>query len=48
VRNWVALRDVFNGKTPEGAKVSAVPGQLSVEFPNGEHFIFHIVSGNNG
>ncbi|MGA3170809.1 MAG: hypothetical protein ABSE62_07320 [Chthoniobacteraceae bacterium] len=42
VRNWVALREVFAGGTPAGATVTRAPGQISVEFANGERFVFHI------
>jgi hypothetical protein len=42
VRNWVALRTVFNGGTPEGATVTRGQNQISVEYPNGERFVFHI------
>jgi len=42
VRNWVALRDVFNGNTPPGATVTRAPSQITVVFANGERFVFHI------
>jgi hypothetical protein len=42
VRNWVALRTVFSGGTPPGADVSRKPDQITVVFPNGERFVFHI------
>jgi hypothetical protein len=42
VRNWVALRTVFSGGTPAGATVTRAPNQISVEFANGERFVFHI------
>ena len=41
-RNWLALREVFSGGTPAGAKVTRAPGQITVEFANGERFVFHI------
>ena len=42
VRNWVELRTVFTGGTPPGATVTRAPNQISVEFANGERFVFHI------
>lgn len=42
VRNWVALRDAFTGGTPAGATVQRAPQQITVDFANGEHFVFHI------
>ena len=42
VRNWVALRTVFSGGTPPGATVTRGPSQISVDFANGERFVFHI------
>jgi len=42
VRHWLAIRDVFEGKTPEGATVTRGPSQITVEFANGERFVFHI------
>jgi hypothetical protein len=42
VRNWVALRTVFSGGTPEGADVKRTPGQITVQFANGERFVFHV------
>src|SRR5580693_7497893 len=36
VRNWLALRDVFNGITPEGATVKRGANQITVDFANGE------------
>jgi hypothetical protein len=42
VRNWVALRTVFSGGTPEGATVTRGANQITVEFANGERFVFHI------
>jgi hypothetical protein len=42
VRNWVALRQVFSGGTPEGANVTRSRQQIAVVFPNGERFVFHI------
>ena len=44
VRNWLALRGVFAGQNPEGATVTRSPGQIAVEFKNGERFVFHINS----
>jgi len=41
-RNWLALREVFSGATPADAKVARAPGQITVDFANGEHFVFHI------
>jgi len=42
VRNWVALREVFNGATPPGATVTRASNQITVLFANGERFVFHI------
>lgn len=42
VRNWLALRKVFAGGTPPGAEVTRTPGQITVDFANGEHFVFHV------
>lgn len=42
VRNWVALREVFAGGTPKGAEVTRAPGRITVQFANGERFVFHI------
>jgi len=42
VRNWVALREVFSGGTPAGANVTRGPNQITVDFANGERFVFHI------
>jgi hypothetical protein len=42
VRNWFSLRDVFNGITPAGASVKRTANQITVDFANGEHFVFHI------
>ena len=42
VRNWMALREVFSGGTPAGATVTRTPGQITVQFANGERFVFHI------
>jgi len=42
VRNWVELREVFSGGTPDGAMVTRTASQISVVFPNGERFVFHI------
>jgi hypothetical protein len=42
VRNWVALRNVFNGGTPPGATVTRASNQITVLFANGERFVFHI------
>ena len=42
VRNWVALREVFTGGTPQGATVTRAPGQITVQFADGERFVFHI------
>jgi len=44
VRNWVALREVFTGGTPAGANVTRTSGQITVQFADGERFIFHINS----
>ncbi len=41
-RNWLALREVFAGGTPDGAQVTRGPGRISVQFANGERFEFHI------
>jgi len=42
VRNWVALREVFAGGTPPGATVTRGANQITVDFANGERFVFHI------
>ena len=42
VRNWVALREVFSGGAPRGATVTRAPGQITVQFADGERFVFHI------
>jgi hypothetical protein len=42
VRNWIALRQVFSGGTPPGANVTHAPHQITVDFANGEHFVFHL------
>ena len=42
VRNWVALRQVFTGGTPAGAKVTRTPRHIVVLFADGERFVFHI------
>lgn len=42
VRDWLALRTVFSGGTPAGAKVTREPGQITVQFARGERFVFHI------
>ncbi len=42
VRNWLALREVFSGGSPAGTKVTRAPHQISVDFANGERFVFHI------
>jgi len=42
VRNWVALREVFSGGAPQGATVTRAPGQITVQFADGERFVFHI------
>ena len=42
VQNWLALREVFAGGTPAGATVSRTAQQITVEFANGERFVFHI------
>jgi hypothetical protein len=42
VRHWLAMREVFSGATPEGATVTRAPQQITVEFENGERFVFHI------
>ena len=42
VRNWLALREVFSGRSPEGATVTRSPGEIAVAFKNGERFVFHI------
>jgi hypothetical protein len=42
VRNWVALREVFDGGTPAGARVKREPKQITVDFADGEHFVFHV------
>jgi len=42
VRNWVALREVFSGGTPKDATVTRTPGQIAVQFANGDRFVFHI------
>ena len=41
-RNWLAMREVFSGRTPAGAKVTRSPGRITAEFRNGERFEFHI------
>ena len=42
VRNWVALREVFTGGSPAGARVTRTPGHITVVFANGERFDFHV------
>ncbi|HEX4086329.1 MAG TPA: hypothetical protein VHY22_15550 [Chthoniobacteraceae bacterium] len=42
VRNWVALREVFNGGSPAGATVTRTPSQITAVFANGERFVFRI------
>ena len=42
VRNWLAMRTVFAGGTPDGAVVTRGPQQVTVQFANGERFVFHI------
>ena len=42
VKNWLAIREVFAGKTPEGATVTRAAKQITVEFANGERFVFQI------
>ena len=41
-RNWLALRTVFSGGTPAGARVTRAARQITVEFANGERFVFHV------
>jgi len=42
VRNWVALREVFSGGSPAGAHVTREPKRITVDFADGERFVFHI------
>jgi hypothetical protein len=42
VRNWLALRQVFAGGTPPGATVSRAGNRITVDFANGERFVFEI------
>jgi hypothetical protein len=42
VRNWVNLREVFAGGTPPGGHVTRAPGRITVDFADGERFVFHI------
>jgi len=42
VRNWVALREAFDGGTPAGAQVTRAPGRITVVFADGERFVFQI------
>jgi hypothetical protein len=42
VRHWLEMREVFAGQTPDGATVSREPQKITVQFANGERFVFHI------